>query len=71
MFFGSIRWVLLAAMLTVANNSFAQEKDTSQRVTAGRRNSVPQQAKPYVILISADGFRYDYAQQYQAKTCCA
>jgi predicted AlkP superfamily pyrophosphatase or phosphodiesterase len=26
-----------------------------------------QQEKPYVILISADGFRWDYAQKYQAK----
>ncbi len=66
MFSCHIKWTIWVAMLLMASASFAQEKDTAQRVTAGRRNSVAQQAKPYVILISADGFRYDYARQYQA-----
>ncbi|MEO6134946.1 MAG: alkaline phosphatase family protein [Ginsengibacter sp.] len=42
-------------------------QDTLQHVVAGRANSVEQQKKPYVILISADGFRYDLAMRYQAK----
>ena len=33
----------------------------------GRFNSIEQQKKPYVILISADGFRYDLAMRYNAK----
>jgi predicted AlkP superfamily pyrophosphatase or phosphodiesterase len=40
--------------------------DTTQKQVAGRRNSAVQQQKPYVILISADGFRYDFADKYHA-----
>ena len=41
--------------------------DTAQQIVADRTNSVEQQSKPYVILISADGFRYDYAEKYKAE----
>ncbi|MDO3627883.1 ectonucleotide pyrophosphatase/phosphodiesterase [Mucilaginibacter sp. BT774] len=41
--------------------------DTAQQVIPGRSNSPEQQEKPYVILISADGFRYDYAEKYKAE----
>lgn len=44
--------------------SFAQ--DTIQQIVPGRKNAGNQVNKPYVILISADGFRYDYAEKYQA-----
>jgi alkaline phosphatase D len=30
-------------------------------------NTAEQQAKPYVVLVSLDGFRYDYARKYGAK----
>ena len=30
-------------------------------------NAAAQQAKPYVVLVSLDGFRYDYARKYDAK----
>ena len=30
-------------------------------------NTAAQQAKPYVVLVSLDGFRYDYARKYSAK----
>jgi alkaline phosphatase D len=30
-------------------------------------NAAAQQSKPYVILVSLDGFRYDYARKYGAK----
>ena len=43
------------------------QNDTTQKVIAGRKNSAGQQNKPYVILISADGFRYDYAEKYHAE----
>ncbi|MEO6949126.1 MAG: ectonucleotide pyrophosphatase/phosphodiesterase, partial [Ginsengibacter sp.] len=42
-------------------------QDTLQYTILGRTNSVEQQKKPYVILISADGFRYDLAMRYNAK----
>lgn len=41
--------------------------DTVQKIIEGRVNSPEQQTKPYVIMISADGFRYDYAEKYGAK----
>lgn len=41
--------------------------DITQHIIPGRSNSTQQQQKPYVILISADGFRYDLADRYQAK----
>lgn len=42
-------------------------QDTTQKITLNRSNSKVQQQKPYVILISADGFRWDYADKYDAK----
>lgn len=42
-------------------------QDTLQNVIRGRANSIQQQEKPYVILISADAFRWDLADKYQAK----
>jgi predicted AlkP superfamily pyrophosphatase or phosphodiesterase len=45
--------------------SFAQQ-DSTQKIVPGRVNAPEQQKKPYVILISADGFRYDLAAKYQA-----
>lgn len=41
--------------------------DTAQVVVANRKNSVEALSKPYVILISADGFRYDYLKKYNAQ----
>ena len=41
--------------------------DTAQVVIPNRINSKETQTKPYVILISADGFRYDYAKKYNAR----
>lgn len=41
-------------------------QDTAQHIVPGRKNAPPQINKPYVILISADGFRYDYADKYAA-----
>lgn len=52
----------LALFLTV----FSFGQDTAQRVVSGRANQPGQQDKPYVILISADGFRYDYINKYSA-----
>lgn len=42
------------------------QTDTSQQVVSGRKNSADAVQKPYVILISADGFRHDFADKYEA-----
>ena len=56
---------VLSAGLAIAQG------DIPQKIVEGRTNSIEQQQKPYVILISADGFRYDYAEKYQAKNLLA
>ncbi|KIA84248.1 phosphodiesterase [Kaistella solincola] len=43
------------------------QADTAQVVVANRFNSPEAQQKPYVILISTDGFRADYVEKFQAK----
>ena len=67
--------------LFIASLSFAQDSthnslttaplilsvDTSQQIIKGRTNSAAQINKPYVILISADGFRADFNELYDAK----
>ena len=45
--------------------SYAQ--DTIQQIVPNRINSQESLIKPYVILISADGFRHDLAEVYNAK----
>jgi predicted AlkP superfamily pyrophosphatase or phosphodiesterase len=60
----SFRYIVLLALLIPSVAALAQ--DSLQLKAAGRRNSKQQQKKPYVILISADGFRYDYADKYKA-----
>ena len=45
----------------IASTSFGQV-DTTQKIIPGHTNSPGQEQKPYVILISADGFRWDYAE---------
>ncbi len=47
-------------------NGFSQV-DTAEVIVPHRLNSVEAISKPYVILISADGFRHDYAEKYNAK----
>ncbi|MDR6369648.1 putative AlkP superfamily pyrophosphatase or phosphodiesterase [Chryseobacterium bernardetii] len=55
-------------LLLISFTAFAQQVniDTAQVVIPGRQNSTEAQSKPYVIMISTDGFRYDYAQKYNA-----
>ena len=47
-------------------SAFSQA-DTAQVIVPNRINSVEAISKPYVILISADGFRSDYTKKYNAK----
>ncbi len=60
------KYFVLLLCLLISTNAFCQV-DTAQKVIPGRENSPEQQKKPYVILISADGFRWDYAQLYHAQ----
>lgn len=57
-------FLLAAALLLISINNYAQ--DTAQLMVEGRKNSATQQTRPYVIMISIDGFRYDYAEKYNA-----
>lgn len=54
-------------LLILSFNFFFSQSDTAQIVIPQRENSKLSETKPYVILISADGFRYDYAKKYNAK----
>lgn len=56
-------------LLLISFSGFAQQAniDTAQVVIPGRQNSTEAQSKPYVIMISTDGFRYDYAKKYNAE----
>lgn len=56
--------LLIISFLLSAQNNVA---DTAQVVIPNRQNSIEAQSKPYVIMISADGFRYDYAKKYNAQ----
>ncbi len=62
------QYSLMLVLLALSNLVGAQQTpvDTTQRVNKQNKNSIAQQKKPYVILISADGFRYDYAEKYKA-----
>ncbi len=48
-------------------SGFVNAQDSTQHIVPGKLNEPDQQKKPYVILISADGFRYDLADKFQAK----
>jgi alkaline phosphatase D len=59
-----VRRCLLAVVLSAG---FAFAQDLAPVITVPNPpNTATQQAKPYVILISLDGFRYDYPRRYGA-----
>ena len=58
--------IIFLLLFLIFINGFSQV-DTAQVIVPHRLNSVEAILKPYVILISADGFRYDYAEKYSAK----
>jgi len=68
-----MRKILCAALLLISGILYAQDSlrrilpDTIQQVVPGRTNRPDQLKKPYIILISADGFRYDLADKYRAE----
>jgi predicted AlkP superfamily pyrophosphatase or phosphodiesterase len=61
--------ILSISLLIFCDQVSAQ--DLSQQIVNGRVNDTSQINKPYVIYISADGFRNDYAVKYQAKNLLA
>jgi predicted AlkP superfamily pyrophosphatase or phosphodiesterase len=64
------RWNGVLIWLLVCIHIQAQERmpqNKEQQVVPGRANAPAQYDKPYVILISADGFRYDYIDKYNAE----
>lgn len=67
-FFVPMRIYFTILSLLIFTISFSQNKiDTAQVVIPNRINSEEGKSKPYVIMISADGFRYDYAKKYNAE----
>lgn len=58
---------LTLAFFIALGFSAVKAQNISQQVVSNRTNSLAQQKKPYVIYISADGFRHDYAVKYNAK----
>ena len=63
------RTFLFFLILYLAAGAYAQ--DSTQQVVPGRTNSAEQQRKPYLIMISADGFRWDLADKYHAANLIA
>jgi predicted AlkP superfamily pyrophosphatase or phosphodiesterase len=59
----------LALFILTFSLGNAQKKsvDTAQVITSQKENAKISVQKPYVILISSDGFRSDYIEKYQAK----
>ncbi|MEH6308471.1 ectonucleotide pyrophosphatase/phosphodiesterase [Olivibacter sp. CPCC 100613] len=63
----SVSSFLLGISFAVFLSLPTQAQDTTQKVVPNRQNAPKQLDKPYVILISADGFRYDYTKKYHAQ----
>src|ERR1700748_1894896 len=59
------KYITISLFLSITIGAFAQT-DTTQKIIPGRKNDASEQNKPYVIWVSADGFRYDYAEKYHA-----
>ncbi|VDH16473.1 Uncharacterised protein [Algoriella xinjiangensis] len=58
----------LFSVLVLAGSVTTNAQEIENQIVVENRVNDPKQFdKPYVILISADGFRYDYAKKYEAK----
>lgn len=66
-----VRKSLYLSCLFSAFFFIAKAQDTTQIVVSNRLNSIEQEKKPYVVLISIDAFRWDLADKYQAKNLIA
>src|SRR5258708_7682348 len=63
---GAWAWSTLLILLLTAATCAAQSTNPVIEVP-NPPNTTAQQAKHYVVLVSLDGFRYDYATKYGAK----
>lgn len=54
-------------LLAVVALSATHAQDTTQQIIPGRSNHPSQYNKPYVILISIDGFRADFTEKHGAR----
>jgi len=61
-----MRNIFILIILLGAATILRAQTPSDQLVTSGRTNAPEQQKKPYVIFISADGFRWDLADKYHA-----
>src|SRR3984957_12952489 len=61
-----MRFILVIGVVLMSVAASAQITDSTQMVMPGHSNGPHQEQEPYVIFISADGFRYDLADKYQA-----
>jgi predicted AlkP superfamily pyrophosphatase or phosphodiesterase len=61
-----MRSTIFFLLLVLTAKARQAPADSTQLVVAGRVNTPEQQKKPYVIFISADGFRHDLAHKYHA-----
>ncbi|MFM9908085.1 MAG: ectonucleotide pyrophosphatase/phosphodiesterase, partial [Chitinophagaceae bacterium] len=57
---------IIFLIICIVFNFIVGAQDTLLQISPNRKNNSAQLSKPYVILISADGFRYDYADLYKA-----
>jgi predicted AlkP superfamily pyrophosphatase or phosphodiesterase len=60
-------FLLLTGILHAQDSPKRSIPDTTQHIIPDRSNSPDQVKKPYIILISADGFRYDLADKFHAE----
>ncbi|HBR12146.1 MAG TPA: alkaline phosphatase family protein [Chryseobacterium sp.] len=60
--------ICIGLIIFFSTYSLAQSSviDTAQVIVPNRINNAEAMKKPYVIMISADGFRHDYAEKYKA-----
>ncbi len=60
------KWLFLCVFIPFLGLSQPKESGYSERIE-GRQNADWALDKPYVIMISLDGFRHDYAEKFEAK----
>jgi predicted AlkP superfamily pyrophosphatase or phosphodiesterase len=64
---GALALLLNAALLATGSPGVAAQSIAPVITVDHGPNDPAQQAKPYVVMVSLDGFRYDYAKKYGAR----
>lgn len=62
-----IRFSFLFCALAAFSQGITYEEFQAKQLIHDRENSAWAQSQPYVMLVSIDGFRHDYAQKFQAE----